>query len=278
MIDPSQALAAEYSERAVAYATYWAPVIHPMASPLLSAMRLADARRVLDIGTGTGALWPLIQRAAPRAQFWGVDRAHGMLRAGGEAVRGRVAVMDAEHLGFREAVFDRALLVFVLFHVPDPAGALREVRAALHERGSVGVAVWGADPGLPGASIWAEELDRAHAPSDPRDPRVMQHALMDTTAKLTWLLEQAGLNPTDVWSRWFVHEWTGERLIATQTHCGLPSRRLRGLPRDARQACTERVRARLSALTAGDLAYEVEVIYGVARRPAQPGLDPLQGA
>ena len=268
MIDPSQALATEYSEGADAYASYWAPVIHPMAYPLLSAMPFADAQRILDVGTGTRALWPSIQRAAPQAQLWGVDRAHGMLRVGGEAVRRRVVVMDAEHLGFRTAVFDRVLLVFVLFHIPDPVGALSEVRATLHARGLVGLVVWGADPGLPGAAIWAEELDRDHAAPDPRDRRVMRQAWMDTTDKLAGLLKQAGLNPTDVWSCRFVHEWTVERLIATQTHCGLPSRRLRSLPQEARQACTDRVRARLEMLTAGELAYEVEVIYGIACPPA----------
>ena len=96
----------------------------------------------------------------------------------------------------------------------------------------------------------------------------MRQAWMDTTDKLAGLLKQAGLNPTDVWSCRFVHEWTVERLIATQTHCGLPSRRLRSLPQEARQACTDRVRARLEMLTAGELAYEVEVIYGIACRPA----------
>ena len=268
MDDPSQALATEYSERADAYARYWAPVIHPMAYPLLSAMPFATAKRILDVGVGTGALWPVIQRAAPRANLWGMDRAHGMLRAGGEVVRGRVTVMDVAHLGFRDAVFDQAVLVFVLFHIADPVGALRGVRAVLRAHGLAGVAVWGADPGLPGASIWAEELDRENATPDPRDPRVMRHSSMDTTDKLAGLLTQAGLTPTDVWSRRFVHEWTVERLIATQTHCGMPSRRLRSLPPEARHACTDRVRARMELLTVSELAYDVEVIYGVANRPA----------
>jgi ubiquinone/menaquinone biosynthesis C-methylase UbiE len=267
MIDPSHALATEYSERADAYARYWAPVIHPMAYPLLSAIPLANAERILDVGVGTGALWPVIQRAAPRAYLCGVDRALGMLRAGEEVVRGRVAVMDAEHLGFRAAVFDQALLVFVLFHIADRVGALRGVRAILRARGLVGVVVWGADPGLPGAPIWVQELDREDAAPDPRDPRVMQHDSMNTIDKLAGLLEQAGLNPTDVWSRRFVHQWTVERLIALQTHCGVPFRRLRSLPQEARQALTDRVRARLEMLTLGELAYDVEVIYGVANRP-----------
>jgi len=267
MTVPSQSLAQEYSKQAEAYAGYWGPVILPMASPILSAMSFADTQRILDVGTGTGALWPLIQRAAPRAQLWGVDRAHGMLSAGRETVRDRVAVMDAEHLGFRPAAFDRVLLTFVLFHVPDPVGALREVARILHAGGLAGVVVWGFDPGLPGAAIWAEELDRAHAAPDTRDHSVMLQAWMDTTEKLSRLLRQAGLNPSEVWSRRHVHEWTAEQLIGTQRRCGLPSRRLQSLSQQAQHKCVDRVRARLAMLSAAELTYEVEVIYGVASRP-----------
>jgi SAM-dependent methyltransferase len=210
----------------------------------------------------------LIRRAATDAQLWGADRAHGMLRAGDDAVRRRVAVMDAEHLAFRAAVFDRVLLVFALFHISDPVGALREVRATLRAGGCVGVVVWGADQGLPGAPIWAEELDRVRAAPDSRDASVMRQDWMDTTEKLSGLLTRSGLKPTDMWSLRFVQNWTVERLFATQTHCGLPSRRLRSVPQEARQACLDRVRARLGMLTAGELAYEVEILYGIAHVPA----------
>ena len=266
-MEPSQALAAEYSQRAEAYGRYWAPVIHPMAYPLLTAMPLADARRILDVGTGPGALWPVVQNVAPRARLWGVDRAEGMLRAGGASLRGRVAVMDARRLGIRPAAFDAALLVFVLFHIPDPVGALREVQATLRSGGSVGVVAWGDDPGLPGASIWAEELDRSHAAPDSRDPAVMQQSLMDTPDKLAGLLRQAGFERTHVWNRRFVDHWTVDPLVATQTHCGLPSRRLSSLPGAARQACTARVAARLAALPPKGLEYRVEIIYGIAQPP-----------
>lgn len=268
MLDPSKAIALEYSQRAEAYARYWAPVIHPMAQPLLEAMPLADTRRILDVGTGTGGLWPAVQRAAPQARLWGLDRAHGMLAAGSTELRHRVAVMDAQHLGFRQNSFDAALLLFVLFHVPDPIAALREVRSCLTTHGRLGLVVWGIDPGLPGAHIWAEELDRAGAKPDPRDPSVMRQAWMDTSAKLAGLLAEAGFLADRLWTRTFAHRWTVPALLATQTHCGLPSRRLESLDAQARLACTERVRARLEELSREALVYRVEVIYGLAHRPA----------
>lgn len=267
-MDPSGALAADYSQRADNYARHWAPVIHPMARPLLDAMPFTKARKILDVGTGTGGLWPLIRSAAPGAQLYGVDRAQGMLRAGGALVRGRVAVMDAVNLGVRPAVFDAALLLFVLFHISDPVGALREIHAALRPGGSLGLVVWGDDPGLPGGAIWAEELDRAQAVPDPRDSSVMRQSWMDTTEKLAGLLRQAGFISDQIWSRRFVHGWTVEKLLATQTHCGLPSRRLGSLRTDAQRACTNRVRARFEKLTAAELEYRAEVIYAISQRPA----------
>lgn len=265
--DPARELAADYSRRAAAYARYWAPVIHPMAHPLLRAMPLADARTILDIGTGTGALWPLVQAAAPAARLWGVDGAEGMLRAGHDSLRGRVAVMDAERLGVRPAAFDAALLLFVLFHVGDPLRALRECRGALRPGGLLGIVVWGDDPGLPGREIWSDELDKAGAAADPRDASVMRQAWMDTPEKLTDVIERGGLAVDRVWSNRFVHAWQVEELLQTQTRCGLPSRRLESLSADAARECTSRVRARLDQLTPAEMEYRAEVIYGIANRP-----------
>ncbi|MGQ0702712.1 MAG: class I SAM-dependent methyltransferase [Gemmatimonadales bacterium] len=264
-MNPSQKLADEYSQLAESYTRYWAPVIHPMAAPLFEAMPLERSSCILDVGAGTGALWSLVQERAPGARIFGVDRAHGMLRAGGKRLRGRTAVMDAERLGLRLRQFDTAFLVFVLFHLPDPVNALREIAAALKPDGQLGVVVWGEDPGLPGVQIWTEELDRAQALPDPRDPAVMRQSSMDTPEKLAGLLQSAALVPLRVWSRRFAHAWTVENLLATQSHCGLPSRRLGGLSLEARRACLDRVRARFGRLTTNQLVYRAEVIYAIAR-------------
>ena len=263
---PPRDLAADYSQRAAAYARHWGPLIHPMADPLLSEMPLKEARDILDVGTGTGALWPLIQAAAPAARLWGVDAAEGMLRAGHEALRGRVAAMDAQWLGIRPMRFDAALMLFVLFHVSDPDIALRQVFDVLRAGGLLGLVVWGEDPGLPGREIWSEELDRVGAAPDPRDPSVMRHSWMDTPGKLTDLIERNRFATERAWSRRFSHSWQVDDLLTTQTQCGLPSRRLESLDADARVECVDRVRARLQLLTPAELQYRVEVIYAIGRR------------
>ena len=268
MVNPERALALEYAERADAYVERWGPVLHPMALPLLEAMPLADTHRLLDVGAGTGGLWPAIRRAAPQAQLWGIDRSDGMLRAGGDMLQHRVAVMDAQRLGIRPGVFDAALMCFVLFHIPDPVAALQEIREVLAPQGCLGLVIWGNDPGLPGASIWTEELDRAGAGPDPRDPRLMRQGWMDTTEKLARLLELGGFRVDRLWSRIFGRPWTVEDLLVTQTRCGLPSRRLAALDGPAREGCIERVRERLRQLRPAALTYHVEILYGLAHRSA----------
>lgn len=90
---------------------------------------------------------------------------------------------------------------------------------------------------------------------------------MDTPEKLADLLKQADFVSDQLWTRRFVHEWALENLLATQTHCGLPSRRLSSLSAEARDACVDRVRARMETLTASELEYRVEVIYAIDHRP-----------
>lgn len=267
MTDSSRELAAEYARTAEAYEQYWSPVIRPMALPLLPKLPLARAARVLDVGAGSCALWGDLRAAAPSAELLGIDRSHGMLRAGASHV-GRLAVMDCQALGLRRGSIDVATMVFVLFHVPDPALALEELLPALRPGGVLGITTWGKDSVTPGAAIWTEELDRAQAEPDPRDPSVMQHARMDTPAKLRDLVEHAGFSDVRTWTGQFSFQWSVERLLAMQTRCGIPHRRLGTLAPEAGAACVDRVRARFGRLTEPELRQDSEVVFGIAARPA----------
>lgn len=265
---PSQNLAAEYSTKAAAYAHHWVPVIRPMGQHLLQALPLASARQILDLGTGTGALLPDLGAAAPDASIVGVDRAEGMLRIAQRSTDHALAVMDAQRLALRSETIDVAVLVFMLFHLPHLLAALNEVHRVLRAGGAVGIVTWGEDPGVPGLSIWIEELAAHGAAPDSRDPSVMQQAKMDTPEKLSGLLQAADYTSVRVWNKTLQHCWTVERLLELQLGCGMPSRRLTSLPASVRAACRSRAEARLAQLTPEELVYQPEILFALAHRPA----------
>ncbi len=267
-MDPSRELAAEYSAKASAYAAHWAPVIGPMALPLLKRLPLAEAACILDLGTGTGALVPALRAAAPGARIVGVDRSEGMLRIAGRIEGLACAVMDAQQLALRSQAFDVALLAFVLFHFPRPEQALLEVRRVLRPGGAVGVVTWGDDPGVPGLEVWAEALDRAGAAPDPRAASVMQHARTDTPHKLAALLRQTAFRCEQAWCERFSYRWTVPPLMTLQLGCGAAGRRLASLAPQARAECLRRARAGLSRLAPHALVYRPQVVFAVARSGA----------
>ena len=234
------ALAAEYSQKASAYAQHWSPVIKPMAAPLIGALPLASVRRILDAGSGTGAFLPELRRAAP------------------------AAVMDLQTLGIASGAFDVAVLIFALFHLPEPVKGLVELRRVLRPGGVLGITTWGIEPPQPGAAFWTRELDRAGAPPDPRDPSVSQRELMDTPDKLRALLSKAGFSSARIWRTVCTHQWTIERLFGNQVSCGAPMRRLEQLPPDVQRTCAARVRSALETLTEDELIYRPEVLFSVA--------------
>lgn len=261
---PAQALASEYSAIAHAYLDWWSPVIRPMAQPLLKRVQLDTARTILDIGAGTGAMFPDLRAAAPNAFIAGLDRAEGMLRLAKHAGFTPVAVADAQSLCIRSNSIDVALIIFVLFHLPAPIDALNDVRRVLRDGGRAGIVCWGKDPGAPGASIWTEELNREEADPDPRDPSVMQAGAMNTPEKLVRLVQSSGLEIREAWSETLSHKFEIDNLLRMQLGCGVAARRLPSLAPEARARCKQRVRERLEKLSGDELDYRPEVLFVLA--------------
>ncbi len=260
----SQSLANEYSASADAYARRWAPVIAPMALPIFGALPLTGTPTVLDVGAGTGATLSYLRAAAPASRAVGLDRAEGMLDVAKGKGWGAVAVADGQKLPVRPGAVDVGLLVFVLFHFPDPVEALREMRRTLRPDGRVGIVVWGTDHGIPGASVWTEELDRKEAAPDPRPASAMQTATMNTPEKLTHVVQSSGLTVEKLWSETFSHAFKLEDLVRLQLGCGVASRRLPSLSAKRRAKCEARVRERLLEFTPEEFEYKPEVLFAVA--------------
>ncbi len=259
----SRLLAQDYSATAPEYAALWGPVILPMALPLLASLPLEQASRVLDAGTGVGGLIRYLRLHAPSALIYGVDYSEGMVRRGIRTETFPGAVMDAQHLGIRSGVMDVIVMAFMLFHLPQPLRGLAEAKRVLKSEGWIGLTTWSRDPGLPGAALWSEELDRLGAVADPRDPIVRQHELVDSPEKISQLLGDAGFRSIETWRESFEHAWDPESLLLLQYSLGVAGRRLATLSAQAQADCVDRVRERMARLE--ELVWRPEVLFSIAQ-------------
>jgi ubiquinone/menaquinone biosynthesis C-methylase UbiE len=257
-------LADRYTQRAQAYDQLWSPVIRPVGERLLDHLPLDSAGQVLDVGTGTGALLPSIQRAAAGATVLGVDRSEGMLRLAGQKHKGLLALMDVQNLALPANQVDVAVVAFVLFHVPDPGRCLKEVNRVLKLGGAVGTATWEADTLPPANTIWSEELEAAGA-GVLQLPATDNRGCCDTTEKMTTLLDHAGFASVELWTESIEHRWLPEAHF--EYHVRSYSRlALQSLSADDREACLRKIRERLYGLDDEQYMYRGQVVMATARK------------
>jgi phosphatidylethanolamine/phosphatidyl-N-methylethanolamine N-methyltransferase len=142
-------MAAELDKDTVAKAyARWAPIYDLVFGAVFERGRkasIAAAERIgghiLEVGVGTGLSLP---DYAWTNRLTGVDLSAPMLRkAKARAAEHRLtnvdglAVMDAQHLGFRDAVFDVVVAQYVITAVPDPEATLDEFVRVLKPGGEI---------------------------------------------------------------------------------------------------------------------------------------------
>jgi ubiquinone/menaquinone biosynthesis C-methylase UbiE len=122
----------------------------PAARELVARADLRPGERVLDVGTGRGAvLFEAATQVGPDGRAVGIDLSGRMveLTTAEAAARGlqhvSVAQGDAERPEFADGSFDAILAGLVLFMLPDPAAALRRYRALLGPGGRVCFSAFG---------------------------------------------------------------------------------------------------------------------------------------
>ena len=139
----------EWTARVESFARDAAPRTRPFAAALVRLVPPPRDGRVLDVATGTGLV------AVEAARIVGADgsvlatdfvpewQPHVLATAAeGEVANVRFAAMPAEALDLPDTSFDVVYCQFGLMFVPDPVGALREMRRVLRPGGTLGVAVW----------------------------------------------------------------------------------------------------------------------------------------
>lgn len=152
-----------------------------------------DGERLLDVGTGTGAVASTLEAMLPASEIVGVDPSAGFIGQAARSARsGRVRfeVGDAQALRFGDASFDRTMALLVLNFIPDPGKALAEMRRVTRPRGVVGACTWDYGEGMESLRLFWDEavaLDPAAAPKHERNMKLSREG------ELGALCKQAGL-------------------------------------------------------------------------------------
>lgn len=142
-------MAAELDKTTIAKAyARWAPIYDLVFGAVFERGRRASIAaaeriggRILEVGVGTGISLPDYARSN---RLVGVDLSEPMLRRAQERVADNglcnveaLAVMDAEHLGFADGLFDVIVAQYVITAVPDPEATLDEFARVLKPGGEI---------------------------------------------------------------------------------------------------------------------------------------------
>jgi SAM-dependent methyltransferase len=151
----------------------WSRLVAP---PLVEFTSIRDGARVLDVGSGTGALAFAIAAARKRCHVMGIDPSSEYVAYASSRNRDpkRVSfeVGDAQALKFHGGSFDDSASLLVFNFIPDPKKALGEVRRVTKPGGNISAAVWDYGAGMRMLrTFWdaavtvdpkAEKLDEKH--------------------------------------------------------------------------------------------------------------------
>ena len=215
--------------------------------------QLEAGTRLLEVGTGVGAVLAVLAQEFPAIDVTGVDIeprqlefARGYLeRAGVEATLLRA---DALALPFDDESFDHVWMMWFLEHVADPVGALREARRVL----------------VPGGAVTAIEVDYSTCRADPTTPamgalfRTMVQGMAaagwsDAGTRLPGWLREAGFRDVDEGERPFW--WTGEDLSRQANYAA-----------DVLESALDAL-AQLPGASEGELRAGLEDLRGLANQP-----------
>jgi SAM-dependent methyltransferase len=147
-------VAGVFDRGAEAYDQVGVDLFTPAARDLVVRAALREGERVLDVGTGRGAvLFAAAEAVGASGRAVGIDISARMaeLTQADAAARGYENVSavpgDAERPEFADASFDAVLAGLVIFFLPDPDAALRNYAALLARSGRLAFSTFGAqDP------------------------------------------------------------------------------------------------------------------------------------
>ena len=169
-----------------------------------------DARVIVDLGTGTGALAERCLKQAPRSRVIGIDADAGMLQAATQRLGGRAAFVCGSFLRTALPRADAIVASYALHHIrtrPAKAALYKRVRRALRRRGRLIIVEChpASDRELARRQrdLWRAHLRKTYN-SDDADGYLAAWAKEDVYVPLAdemQLIHRSGLAPELVWRK-----------------------------------------------------------------------------
>lgn len=174
------------------------------ARDLVKALRPSSGARVLDVGTGTGAVaLQMSAEVGPAGVVIGIDPAFEMLGFARTTASLRIALAQVPGLPFPDAVFDVVTAGFVISHLADYGRGLAEMVRVCRSSGRIGITAWG-DRSNAAARLWSDIAGR-YVPSERLDEAVRAqipwHDWFSRRANVERALRDAGLISVTVVTR-----------------------------------------------------------------------------
>ena len=226
-----------------AYDRFMGRYSRPLAPQLADLAGVAAGQRVLDVGSGPGALTAELVARLGESAVVAVDPSPPFLEALRERLPGvETAQASAEELPFEDGVFDAALAQLVVHFMADPVAGLREMARVTRSGGIVAACVWDYAGGRsPLTMFWRAALEL-----DPgaRDESALAGA---REGALQALLREAGLQRIEAaeleapFAPASFEEWWEPFTLGV----GPAGQYVAGLGEDARAALRERCRTLL---------------------------------
>jgi SAM-dependent methyltransferase len=263
-----------YDEIADGYERHWGPVIRPAAEAVLDLIPGPEAPglRLLDVGTGTGALAIAALERWPELRVTGIDPSEGMLdraraaadRRLGERGNGRLELVqgDAAELPADGASFDVVVSSFVLQLLDRRPAAMREARRVLRPGGTFAWVAWLAGDAPFRADEVANEVldDYGFDPPEP-GARGGEPPSAEVAAAAT---RRAGFSDVHAHEAELVHVWTAESYLAFFSE--FDEATLFGeLDRTERRRLVRDLGARLRDLSPDELTMRLPTVYVTGR-------------
>jgi ubiquinone/menaquinone biosynthesis C-methylase UbiE len=269
--------AERYDRIATGYARWWAPIIAPQAVGVLAHLEpaiAAGARRIVDIGTGTGTLAIAALRRWPDIDVVGVDASSGMAEVAAEEAdrlldaadrrRFDTRVAFADDMPFDDSQFDVAMSSFVFQLVPNRFRALREAHRVLRSGGTLAYVSWLAD-------------ERAFAPDADFDAALEEIGIgardwddrpgdIESVPAAVAQMRRAGFSGATAEAGLLEHPFDVEGYVGFMTTFDEEDL-VRSLEPDERDALLAGLRRRLRARPASDLVLRLSTVTARGTRP-----------